>query len=67
MPKWQCTVTHTLEWEIEVDAEDEDEAHNTAKLMNREDLNKQSNPDETVDVDNIECVEDCDEEEENED
>jgi hypothetical protein len=69
MSEWSCSVTISKTWSnVVIVADTAEQAEEMAGQMNEVDLNKADpTPDEEMTVEEVECVADCDEDEENED
>ena len=65
MSTWQGEVTISKTWLAEVEAKDEDEAHDKLKNLTVDQLDQMDgSPVEETEVEEIDCIADCDEEEE---
>jgi len=69
MSTWSCSVTISKTWnQVEIVADTAEQAEEMAGQMNEVDLNKLiPEPEEELSVDEVECVADCDDEEDDED
>jgi hypothetical protein len=65
MKKYRGTVTITKTWDgVEVEADGDDDAEMKLLRMKEDELDKQSSMSEDGEVDDLECIEGCEEEEE---